>query len=369
MIIVLTFIIAFLSSLLLHPKMVEIAKKQGITDKPNKRKLQREPVPVLGGLVVFFGITLGIGLTTFDISYRDFMLVFAMMVVMLYTGALDDVSGLSAAKRFLIEIFVTLMLIFSGGYAINDFHGLWGIELVSLWIAVPLTIITVVGIINAINLIDGVDGLSSGYCIMASAFFALYFWLDNDTAMASLAMGCIGALIPFFVYNVFGNKSKMFIGDGGTLLMGIILSIFVLRIISCHYMSFNTNILTESPTLDVRMARPFDVSNFGLVPFTLAILSLPVIDTLRVMISRILHHTSPFAPDKTHLHHAFIGCGLTHLMTTMSVLAMNFLIIILWYVLYKCGVSIDVQLYAVVGTAIAADLIVYYTCMRQAKRG
>ena len=153
------------------------------------------------------------------------------MMAMLYTGTMDDILNLSPSLRFLIEIVVVLLLVFVGGYCINDFRGLWGIGPISSWYAVPLTVFATVGIINAINLMDGVNGLSSGYCIMACTIFGILFHLAGEEVMTILAVVSVGALIPFFLHNVFGKSSKMFIGDGGTLVMGTVMSVFVIAIL------------------------------------------------------------------------------------------------------------------------------------------
>ncbi|MCH5216314.1 MAG: undecaprenyl/decaprenyl-phosphate alpha-N-acetylglucosaminyl 1-phosphate transferase [Muribaculaceae bacterium] len=344
------FAVAFVSALWLHPKVVRVAKLKNITDNPDKRKLQREPVPVLGGTVAFFGIVLGMGVLSPCYEMPGLMLMFTLMLLMLYTGTLDDIFGLTPGIRFVIEILAALAVIYIGGYSIDNFHGLWGIGSISPWISVPLTVVTVVGIINAINLIDGVNGLSSGYCIMSCAIFGVFFYLTDDMMMTILSAACIGALIPFFVHNVFGNRLRMFIGDGGTLMMGMVLSLFVLRVWDLDY---------ETAMEIVSKGR-----GFGLIPFTLAVLSIPVFDTLRVMTHRMMHGTSPFSPDKTHLHHAFIGMGFSHLATTLSILGLNLVIVAGWYALYVSGFMIDVQFHFVLFTAILFDVGVYFVANR-----
>ena len=335
------FVVAFAAAVWLHPYVVRIAQLKGITDNPDKRKLQRAPVPVLGGVVVFFGIVSGLGLTAPYQDCPDMTLFFALMVLMLCIGTMDDILGLTPKLRLLVEIVAALIVIYVGGYQINDFHGLWGLDRISSWIGVPLTILTIVGIINAINLIDGVNGLSSGYCMLACAIFGCYFYQTEDLLMTVLAAGCIGALIPFFVHNVFGNRLRMFIGDGGTLMMGMVLSLFVLR------------------TLDINRTDALPDARFGLIPFTLAVLSIPVFDTLRVMIRRIMRGTSPFHPDKTHLHHAFIGMGFSHFKTTLSILSLNLLIVAGWSGLYRLGCTIDLQLCFVIVCALLFTVGVY----------
>ena len=130
---------------------------------------------------------------------------------------------MSPIVRFVLEIIIVAALTIGNDYPINDLHGLWGVHEISPWIAWPLTIFACVGIINAINMIDGIDGLSSGICIMAFGFYGLMFFYAHDFVRAALAISIIGGLIPFFIMNVFGNRSKMFIGDAGTMMLGIAL--------------------------------------------------------------------------------------------------------------------------------------------------
>lgn len=330
MLYILSFLVAILSVHWIHPRLVRIALDKNIVDNPNARKLQCRPTPVLGGIAVFFGSVIGLGCASITCDCSELFIVVVAMMIMLYTGTMDDILDLSPALRFLIEIGTVLLLIFVGGYTLNDFHGLWGLNQIPQGVAIPLTVFAAVGIINAINLIDWVDGLSSGYCILTSLLFGVMFWYVGDRTMCMLAVVAAGSLIPFFFHNVFGKSSKMFIGDGGTLVMGIVMSVFVIRILRHGSMS-----------------EVYDAVNIGLVPFTLAVLSVPVFDTLRVMTTRIMKRKSPFHPDKTHLHHMFIRLGCSHAATTLAILILNFFVVLCWWISYMIGCSIDVQLYIV----------------------
>lgn len=342
MLYILSFLVAILSVHWIHPRLVRIALDKNIVDNPNARKLQRRPTPVLGGIAVFFGSVIGLGCASITCDCSELFIVVVAMMIMLYTGTMDDILDLSPALRFLIEIGTVLLLIFVGGYTLNDFHGLWGLNQIPQGVAIPLTVFAAVGIINAINLIDGVDGLSSGYCILTSLLFGMMFWYVGDRTMCMLAVVAAGSLIPFFFHNVFGKSSKMFIGDGGTLVMGIVMSVFVIRILRHGSMS-----------------EVYDAANIGLVPFTLAVLSVPVFDTLRVMTTRILKRKSPFHPDKTHLHHMFIRLGCSHAATTLAILILNFFVVLCWWLSYMAGCSIDVQLYIVLVLSILITFGLY----------
>ncbi|MBQ5690401.1 MAG: undecaprenyl/decaprenyl-phosphate alpha-N-acetylglucosaminyl 1-phosphate transferase [Alistipes sp.] len=344
--ILIAFAVALAVTALMHPRVAKFAQKRNVVDNPNARKLQRNPVPVMGGVAVFFGLVSGLCVSGIFVNVNELLPVIVAMSVMLCVGVIDDVSELSPWLRFVIEIAVVLMLIFTTHISLDSLQGLWGFYDLPLWLSVPLTVFAVVGMINAINLIDGVDGLSSGFCMMASIAFGALFIMTGNYDMAVLAAITLGSLMPFFFHNVFGDKSKMFIGDGGSLMMGVAMSAYVVAVISVRDEAFD--------------AMP---DGMGLVAFTMAVMAVPVFDTLRVMTMRILRRTSPFRPDKTHLHHLFIDLGFSHIATTLSVLSLNLLVVLAWLIAYLAGASIDVQFYVVIVSSVVVTAI-FYKVMR-----
>lgn len=347
---IIPFLVAFIATLWIHPKVLKIAIMKNLVDNPDARKLQRRPTPVMGGLAVFFGLLLG--MCSSQLIESSYMFIYlAVMSIMLYIGTIDDILDLSPKLRFLIEIAVIIILMKVTGHSINNFFGLWGLQDIPIWCAAPLTIVAAVGIINAINLIDGVNGLSTGFCIMACSLFAILFVLSDNTTMAIIAMSAAGAIIPFFLHNVFGSNTRMFIGDGGALVMGVIMSIFIINILCSDSLSAN---LTEK--------------NIGLIPFCLAVLSVPVFDTLRVMTMRMIRGTSPFNPDKTHLHHLFIDLGFSHVGTTLSILSLNTLVVLSWLISFLMGASVDIQLYVVLFFSILITFVFYRFTRQQIRK-
>ncbi|MDD6184480.1 MAG: MraY family glycosyltransferase [Bacteroidales bacterium] len=318
-------------------KILRIAKLKKIVDAPDTRKLQRAPVPILGGIAVFFGLVAAVlagfavqpWLQTPPLSGCA-PVIFAAMLV-LYVGAMDDMIGLSALTRFVIEAVTIIGLIFSTGLCGDSFNGLWGIYEVSWWLAVPVTVIGGVGIINAINMIDGVNGLSSGLCITCSILFGLSFILLGDSTNTMLAFVIVAALVPFFFHNVFGNSSRMFIGDAGTMMMGVILTWFSLVLIN-----------SDASLWERTIGHKVD-----LIALAVAILSVPVFDTLRVMFMRVCRGGSPFKPDKTHLHHVFVRIGFSHLVTTSVEILLDLLVVGIWVLSVYLEVSVEGQLYLV----------------------
>lgn len=346
--IVFVFLISAVVASLLHQPVLYFAKRHKIYDNPEQRKLQRKPVPVMGGFVVFFGAIVGSLCYWFKRDSSSIIPVQVAMLVMLIIGAWDDTKKLSPALRFVLEVLVVTALAVWNNCPVNDLHGLWGVHEISPWIAWPLTIFACVGIINAVNMIDGVDGLSSGICIMAFGFYGILFFYSWDFVHVALAVSIIGALIPFFIMNVFGKRSKMFIGDAGTMMLGIAL---------CEMLMAMLN--------NDSMCAKHTPSSFCLIAFALAVLAIPVFDTVRVMLGRVCQGKSPFAPDKTHLHHAFIEYGFHHLETALMEIMLNMMIVGIWWMFYKSHLSKQWQLYGVIAASIAVCFGLYYMLGRR----
>lgn len=212
-----------------YPMILRIAKSRNLMDRPDERKLQKAPVPVLGGVAVTFGLFVGIqaGLVFSTVMGLPYSLptfsIMASILIMLYVGAIDDTIGLSPRTRFIYEIVVVLGLIYGTDACIDSMHGVLGIGSFSWWVAVPFTVFACVGIINAVNMIDGVNGLSSSLCILNNMLFGIVFAKSGMLTVAVVNFTTAAALLPFLLHNVVGMRSKMFIGDAGTMVMGIIM--------------------------------------------------------------------------------------------------------------------------------------------------
>lgn len=338
-VVALPIIISMIVVAFIHPSLVRIAKMKNIVDNPNARKLNKEPIPVLGGVGVFFGLMFSLAVAGYYVEgFSIHFDIIIAMLIMLYTGVGDDILNLSPRLRFGLQIFTVSLIMFISDIYIDNFHGLWGVYQLPWVIAVALTIVACVGIINSINLIDGVDGLCSCYGMFASILFGIIFMQMGDVSYAVLAFTIFGALIPFMLHNVFGKKYKMFMGDGGSLVLGYVLALFVTRVIQSGV----------------------DVVSGSTISFTLAILAIPVFDTLRVMTMRMLQGRSPFSPDKTHLHHMFIELGFSHVITAFNVILLNGLVVVIWYMCSLLSLSAEMQLYVVVASGLMFTTGLYY---------
>ena len=343
--------IALVTSSIVFPFALRFARKHRIVDNPNARKLQRVPVPVFGGVVVYSGILVGGLVLMAFMPNWPLMMGLVAMTVMMVIGTWDDMKDISASLRFLIEIVLVTAFIYVTDIYIDDLHGMWGVNELQPMAGIPLSVFIGVGVINSVNLIDGVDGYSSGYGMLACGCLAIAFWSVWSPVMVCMALIIIGALLPFFMHNVFGQKSRMFIGDGGTLMLGMMMTV----------MTFFA--LSSKGKLEMLV-------NDGvcLPAFMLAVGCIPVFDTLRVMTMRLLRGKSPFKPDKTHLHHLFIDMGFSHLGAALFILMINTLVVLTWLVAWKAGLSIDGQIYLV----IALGLLVtfgFYKFMKNQQNG
>lgn len=343
------FFISLAVASLTHQPVLRFARKRNIYDNPEARKLQRTPVPVMGGLVVFFGVMAGSLCYWFKYDCSSIIPVQIAMLVMLVVGGWDDIKHLSPLLRFVLEIVIVIILAIVNGYPVNNLHGLWGIYEISPWIAWPLTVVACVGIINAINMIDGIDGLSSGICIMAFAIYGMFLFYSQDFVRAALAMAVIGGIIPFFIMNVFGKKSKMFIGDAGTMMLGIALCDMILALLAS----------------DSKYLSRVEENGFCRIAFVFSVLAIPVVDTVRVMLGRIFRGKSPFQPDKTHLHHAFIDYGFHHLETSLMEILLNMMIIGIWWFMFRSHWSEQWQLYVSIIATVVVCFGLYWMLGRR----
>lgn len=330
---------------IVHPYLVKFAFEKNIVDKPNARKLNRIPVPVLGGVGVFLGFAVALYLVVAMMHLHFPHSYMLPILLMLGMGLVDDLCDLTPRAKFTVQILAVLLLYFFCDLRIDNLYGIFGVYEIPMVASLLLSLVACVGLINAMNLIDGIDGLSSGYSIVVSVLFAVLAFMQNDSVNLLLSCALAGALVPFFIYNVFGKRNKMFIGDAGSHLLGMIFCIMALNVIDSS--SYKVGLGTAS------------------IPFVLAVLSHPITDTLRVMITRICRGKSPFKADKTHLHHALVWRGLSHLATTLIIIGLNLLVAIAWLICYRCNASSTTQVLVVVAMSVLCIVLPYPLLMKK----
>ena len=303
-------LISFLLGLIAMPVVVRIAKQKGFVVRPNKRMSHTGEVPNIGGLNICFSFMLSYLLFEYNqMSQNQFFLIglFAIMAI----GFIDDVLILTPTAKLLGETLAGIALIGFADLRITHLHGILGIEQIGIIPSYLISLFILIAIINAVNLIDGIDGLASGLGILYCLFFAVYFGLVGETSWSILGICMIGSLAVFFLYNVFGHREKIFMGDSGSLLLGYILTAFVFHF--CEMNAYN-----EVPEVFHMSAAP---------AVAICVLTIPIYDTIRVSLTRIKQHRSPFLPDKNHIHHLLLRIGLNHIQTTCVLLTFSVLFI------------------------------------------
>lgn len=305
-------LVSFLLGWLGMPIVLRIAKAKGFVVRPNKRMSHTGEVPNIGGLDIYFSVMLSYLLFDYSqLANNQFFLIGVGAIMAI--GFIDDVLVLTPLAKLLGETLAGIALIGFGNLRITHLHGIFGIEEIGVVPSYLISLFVLIAIINAINLIDGVDGLASGLGILYCLFFAIYFGLVGSTSWSILAICLIGSLAVFFIYNVFGNRGKIFMGDSGSLLLGYLLTAFVFRF--CEQNAFHV-----VPEVYHMSAAP---------AVAICVMTVPIFDTIRVSITRIKKHKSPFEPDKNHIHHLLLRTGLNHIQTTCVLLSVSVLFIAL----------------------------------------
>lgn len=323
LIIAASLITAIVLGRIIIPNILIISLRKRLFDVPDARKVHKRPIPRLGGVTFFPVIVFTVCVFTSarllageippeELSINmisDLLLLIAGLTLLYIIGIADDMIGVRYRKKFLVQIISAALFPASGLY-INNFYGLFGIYEVIPAIGIPLTILLIVFITNAINLIDGIDGLASGLSMVALSVFGAIFIHHEKWILALLAFVCVGVIIPFFAYNVFGNADrgrKIFMGDTGSLTLGYILSFFVIQ--HCMYQGDTPWEAAGSPILTA-----------------FSVLMVPCLDVVRVVLKRARQGKALFMPDRNHIHHKFLDMGFTprRAMVTIQVMSACF---------------------------------------------
>ncbi len=294
-----SFSLAFVICFFLIPSIVEIAKAKSLFDDPNDRSSHVHKTPTLGGLAIFNGVAISL-LIFFDFSdFPKFQYTIAGLMIIFFTGFKDDIIGITPFKKLLAQLIAVFITIVFGRILLTNLHGFFGIWSVSYYLGIVLTMVTIVGITNCFNLMDGIDGLSASLGIVVSLAFGSWFFLVGEYNWAIMSATLVGALLAFFIFNVYGKKNKIFMGDTGALLLGFIMAVMAIK--------FNELNITQTGPWAVKAAPAVSIG----------ILIVPVYDTLRVFLTRIFNNKHPFSPDKTHIHHYLLQLGCTHFQATL----------------------------------------------------
>lgn len=335
-----SFITSFLITFFAIPSIIKIAEIKHLFDEPDERKLHKTRVPTLGGLAIFAGMIFSLTFWSTQKEIIELQYIISAIIILFFIGIKDDLFNLVYYKKLVGQLISAFILVHWADIRITSFFGIFGVHELNLISSYAFSIFTMVVITNSFNLIDGIDCLAGSVGVLATTTFGIWFYLSGQTQYVVLATSLIGSLIGFIYYN--RTPSKIFMGDTGSLILGIVTSILAIKFIELNRVI---------PADGVNKIR-------GVPVVTIGILIIPLFDTLRAFSMRMLQGKSPFSPDRNHLHHLLIDLGLSHVKATLSLLLFNGIIITL--VFASQGIRSEVILCLVLSVCFLSAYLLAY---------
>jgi UDP-GlcNAc:undecaprenyl-phosphate GlcNAc-1-phosphate transferase len=316
--------VAFCSTLLLLGVLRRAAHRYGLVDRPSHRKTHLGDIPVVGGLAIGAGF-----LTTCFILGSASVPFVVACVIILATGVFDDLQEFSARSKFVGQLAAAVIMTSWQNLVLLDLGNLWGTGDVVLgnW-AIPFTLFCVVGIMNAMNMIDGLDGLAGGIGLIAAAWLCLAGTLGHHAAETGVLCVLGAAIAGFLMFNLrhrWRRHATVFLGDAGSMFLGFVLVWFAV-------------LITQNPSGDF-----YAIS-------TVWILGVPIMDTVYVMLRRMVRGRNPFHADRRHVHHTLTYIGLDEAHSTWLLLAVSVLFGAIGFGGWFYGVPAYVLTYAFIAT-------------------
>jgi len=279
--------------------------------------------------------------------FSQLKFILAALVILFFTGVKDDILIIDPRKKLLAQIVSAALVVIFADIRISSFHGIALIEELPYIMSVIFSIFVFIVIINGLNLIDGIDGLASGIAIVISITFGTFFLIYGYYSWSIISLALTGALIAFFRFNVFGKVNKIFLGDAGSLSIGLIIAVMAIQFLETGVISTSSFSLVSSPAIA-----------FG-------ILIVPLFDTLRVFTIRVFGGDSPFKADRKHIHHRLLDLGCSHAKASSIIISVNLLFIALVFLLRDIG---NIKLMAIILVlATALSYIPVYLISRKSK--
>ncbi len=255
-----------------------------ILDEPNARSQHKVVIPRSGGIAIFSAFVTGV--FSLDISHDYWFL--APLFIIFGLGLYDDKNGISSKKKLLVT-FVASMLLFFLGFDLVRYGHFFGHEVIlPFWISCLFFSIACAGFINAVNLIDGLDGLASLISLIILSAFAYLGFKWNDAFLCNVSLALMVSILGFLIFN--WHPAKIFMGDSGSLTLGFVLVLLSVYAIKQHYITAVSVLLLAA---------------------------LPILDTLIVMVRRVVNKQNPFKADKTHIHHIILKQQNRHVVRTV----------------------------------------------------
>lgn len=339
LLLLLTGSIAFIISFFALPAIIKIADAKRLFDVPDNRKIRQKPIASLGGVGMFTGFFIADLLFIATNRHPEFQYFLAAATVIFFLGLKDDILIITPMKKFIGQVCAAAIVIHLGDLRIESMHGVFGFGHLPEAVGLALTYLTIILVINAYNLIDGIDGLAGCLGLLSMAIFGIYFFTAGQEPYAMLAFSMGGSLLAFLIFNHY--PAKIFMGDSGSLMLGLFNAILAIKFLS----------VADTPGAAYKIE--------SVVPVVIAVLSVPLIDTIRVFGIRIFHGRSPFSPDRNHIHHLLLKKGLSHKHVTLCCVLINLVLVSFTYFGRMLGSSIMLCTLGMLVLSLLAILIYY----------
>jgi UDP-GlcNAc:undecaprenyl-phosphate GlcNAc-1-phosphate transferase len=312
------------------PSILHVARTRHLYDDLGHfRKQHDHGIPRLGGVAIFVSFTITMLLFGMVDKSLPVNYLLTACIILFAMGIKDDLSGVNASTKFLIQFVTGTILVMLGDIRLTSLYGIMGVYDITYFPSIILSVLTIMLIINAFNLIDGIDGLAATIGIIVNGVFAASFIYIKQYELAGVSLAMVGALFGFLKFNI--TPAKIFMGDTGSLLLGLISAVMAIKFIEVNKFTDNS-----SPEI------------YAAPALAIAILIGPIFDTLRVFSIRIASGSSPFKADRNHIHHRMLRLGFNHFQTTVILAGANLVTIILAYAFTNYGNSVLILLIAIV---------------------
>jgi len=313
----LVFGVAFFTAQWFIPQAIRFAHRFQLVDHPNVRKNHIKSTPILGGVSIFISVVFALSLTSLflycyprlDLNFKIVFGLCSAVSLMVFFGLKDDIFEVSPLEKVIFQIITALFVIISCEIRIDSFDGLFGIYQLPTVFSYVFSVFVFVIVVNAFNLIDGIDGLSASVGLISTLCFGVFFFL-NDLVIQSLIMFCYaGALTSFLIFNF---KKRLFLGDNGSMSLGVVIAFGVFSVI------------TTTNGANLVGGTGYFLNNASVI--VLALISFPLLDTIRVFCVRLMEGKSPFMPDRNHLHHHLTYLKFSHFESTLLIVVYTIII-------------------------------------------
>jgi len=303
------FLVGLLVSFLVMPLIIGALKRKNLIDTPDRRKIHRTITPSMGGIGIMIGFTTALLIWLTFSGIIEYKYVLAGVGLLFVAGLRDDLIPISARVKLMVQVLAALIVVFTGT-VINSGFGFLGFEELNFTLRAFLSIGFIIFFTNSFNLIDGLDGLAGSVALIISSFFSIWFFLNNSIYLSIISAATAGSIIGFLYYN--WKPAKIFMGDTGALALGFLFSVLALLFINQDYA-----LTTEWYKFNAPLAT------------MIAILIVPLFDTFRIIVVRLVKKKSPFEPDNNHTHHILMRLGLTHAQVATLLASFNVFVIIM----------------------------------------